>query len=299
MFQGNVKYQNVGFITPQGYPFHLGSLGHFNGFPGGINNQSNTGPVPSFYAPSGPIADYGVVADSAWYIDSGATNHVTKDAGIFQSYYVFGGTNKLYIGNGLGLDIQHIGSALLSTLSTIPIHLNNILHVPAIIKNLLSVSKLLTNNDILIEFHSTCCFVKAKNSRTVLLKGIAKGGLYQVEGLTTVSNAAVPSNTRSNALSVTFESVSSVKHHHESMIIHLGVFDAMHTDVRLSGENIVPFNNEGSTALSASYSKSVDCNLLHKRMGHPIIHALKHIIKHLNSDFDMNKNIKPDFCNAC
>lgn len=38
LFQGNVTYQNVGFITPQGYPFHPGSLGHFNGFPGGINN---------------------------------------------------------------------------------------------------------------------------------------------------------------------------------------------------------------------------------------------------------------------
>lgn len=34
-------------------------------------------------------------------------------------------------------------------------------------------------------------------------------------------------------------------------------------------------------------------------MGHPIVHATKQIIKQLNSNFDVNKDIKPNFCNTC
>ena len=49
----------------------------------------------------------------------------------------------------------------------------------------------------------------------------------------------------------------------------------------------------------ASYNKHVDYSLLHKRMGHPTTHALKQIMKCLNSNFILPKDIKTQFCDAC
>ena len=59
--------------------------------------------------------------------------------------------------------------------------LNNKLHVPFIIKNLISVSKFTKDNDVIAEFYSDCCLVKDKNMRKVLLKGTLKEGLYQLD----------------------------------------------------------------------------------------------------------------------
>ena len=57
------------------------------------------------------------------------------------------GNKKLTIDNGQGLAIKHIGHFFLST-SDKTILLKNILHVPSIIKNLLSISKIVCNNDV-------------------------------------------------------------------------------------------------------------------------------------------------------
>lgn len=102
---------------------------------------------------------------------------------------------------------------LINTLSTSSIYLNNILHVPAITKSLLNISKLLHNYAVLIEFHPTMCFVKDKNTETILLKGIVRGGLYQVEGLIAVYSVIVSSNVKPNAMFLPSKSVSSFKHH--------------------------------------------------------------------------------------
>lgn len=166
-------------------------------------------------------------------------------------------------------------------------------------KIFLSVSKLLADNDVLIEFHETFCFIKTKNrGGIILLKRIARG-LYQVEGsLAAVSNVVAYNNTRSNIF-VSPQSVSSVSPYPVSMLNHLRISNIMHSNKRLSNANNVQFNNEASKALFASYSKFVDYNLLHKRIGHLTVHALKQIMKQLNSAFDMNRDIKLEFCNAC
>ena len=44
-----------------------------------------------------------VVNDTNWYLDSGASNHVTK-----VEYY---GSYQVHIGNGVGLSIKHVGQS--------------------------------------------------------------------------------------------------------------------------------------------------------------------------------------------
>lgn len=48
-------------------------------------------------------------------------------------------------------------------------------------KNLMSVSKLIANNDVLIEFGSYGCQVKDKNTGIILLKGKLRNGLYEFQ----------------------------------------------------------------------------------------------------------------------
>ena len=82
-----------------------------------------------------------VVNDTNWYLDSGASNHVTK-----VEYY---GSYQVHIGNGMGLSIKHVGKSAFSSTYTFKIlSLKQLLHVPTITKNLLSVLKFAHDNDV-------------------------------------------------------------------------------------------------------------------------------------------------------
>ncbi|KAH9744520.1 retrovirus-related pol polyprotein from transposon RE1 [Citrus sinensis] len=290
-FQGYLAYQAPSFIYPQQMPEFQANNGnyHHGVFPGSAANPMFAGQATS----SAPVATYGTVADSAWYLDSGATNHVTQDPGIFVHCSAYFGNDKLHVGNGMGLAIESIGSAVIQTLSTSYLYLNNILLVPAITKNLLSISKLLADNNAFIEFFDCACFVKAKNTGIILLKGIARAGLYQVENLSAVCDSSkfpVPVSSLS-------KSVSVLKINAVSMFAQ---FDSSNTLSQLQVPvNDFQFNKTAFMTSAVSNSKSVDCNILHKRMGHPTVHALHQIMKRLNSNFPIDKTIKPQFCDAC
>ncbi|XP_024039589.1 uncharacterized protein LOC112098179 [Citrus clementina] len=83
-------------------------------------------------------------------------------------------------GNGQGLQITHVGNACLYTSFGSCIHLHNTLCVPKITKNFISVSKLLSDSDITIEFSSDACFLKYKVKGTLLAQEIVEGGQYKL-----------------------------------------------------------------------------------------------------------------------
>lgn len=90
------------------------------------------------------------------------------------------GNEKLIISNGHGLTISHIGSSHLAV-GNHKLLLKNLLFVPHITKNLLSISKLTTDNSLIIEFCGNTCFLKDKKKRTILLEGVAMKGLYKLK----------------------------------------------------------------------------------------------------------------------
>jgi len=55
--------------------------------------------------------------------------------------------------------------------------LHNMLHVPAITKNLINVSKFAKDNNIYFEFHANLCYVKNQETHQILLQGVIKDGL--------------------------------------------------------------------------------------------------------------------------
>ena len=64
-----------------------------------------------------------------------------------------------------------------------PLKLTNILHVPAITKNLLIVHQFALNNNVFIEFHAFFCLVKDNKTEQVLLKGTYKDCLYVLDNI--------------------------------------------------------------------------------------------------------------------
>ena len=119
--------------------------------------------------------------DQNWYVDSGATNHVTanlQNLSLHQDYKV---KCKLIVGNGSQLKISHIGDIFLhSPHPQKPLVLHNIIHIPKITKNLISISQFTKDNDVVIEFFSDCCLIKDKVTTITLLDGALKQGLYKL-----------------------------------------------------------------------------------------------------------------------
>ena len=82
--------------------------------------------------------------DITWFIDSGATNHVTPDPGNMSQSTEYMGKEHLTVGNGNSLPITHTGFLFISpnTHTNTHLKLKQILCVPKITKNLLSISKI-------------------------------------------------------------------------------------------------------------------------------------------------------------
>ncbi|KAL4354348.1 hypothetical protein GQ457_06G012990 [Hibiscus cannabinus] len=123
------------------------------------------------------VATPEMVDDNAWYPDSGATHHLTKDASNLQPTTTFQGSGNVQVRNGHLLPINSSGQSVFFTKSK-QFQLKNLLFVPGITKNLLSVSKFTQDNQVSVEFFPRCCQVKDLQSKEVLLQGQEINGLY-------------------------------------------------------------------------------------------------------------------------
>uniref|UniRef100_A0A2N9EUK2 Reverse transcriptase Ty1/copia-type domain-containing protein n=1 Tax=Fagus sylvatica TaxID=28930 RepID=A0A2N9EUK2_FAGSY len=116
--------------------------------------------------------------DPNWYPDTGATHHLTNDlANLNVRADDYNGNDQIRVGNGTALPIHHIGTTQLTAPSTSFI-LQNVLHVPTITNNLLSVQKFTSDTNTFIEFHPKLFNVKDQVTRRTLLQGPSRNGLY-------------------------------------------------------------------------------------------------------------------------
>ena len=83
------------------------------------------------------------------------------------------------MGDGVGLPIQHMGKSFFhSPYASTVLKFNQLLHLPFITKNLISVSRFATDNKVFLEFHVDVCFVKDQVSKAILMQGQLRNGLY-------------------------------------------------------------------------------------------------------------------------
>ena len=119
---------------------------------------------------------YGV--DTNWYVDSGATNHFTNALEKVTMSEKYHGQDQVHNANGEGMEINHIGHAIVKTPSR-NIHLRNILHVPKTEqKKLLSVHRIALDNKVFLEFHPYFFLIRDQVTRNILYRGRCVHGLY-------------------------------------------------------------------------------------------------------------------------
>ncbi|PHT34013.1 hypothetical protein CQW23_25813 [Capsicum baccatum] len=91
-----------------------------------------------------------------WWMDSGATRHVCANKELFSAFTPAQVEEKIYMENSVTIKVEGTGKVCLKMTSGKVLTLNNVLYVPELRKNLISVS-LLDKNGF------KCVFVFGKN----------------------------------------------------------------------------------------------------------------------------------------
>ena len=99
---------------------------------------------------------------SGWILDSGATDHMCSDKGAFSNYSTC--TNRITLGDNSSIECIGKGDVHVSSLN---LTLRNVLHVPRIAKNLISVSAL-TSMGYQVFFEGRSCTISKDFSSTNL-----------------------------------------------------------------------------------------------------------------------------------
>ena len=160
-------------------------------------------------------------------MDTGASHHISQDLQQLTLANSYPGADQVIVGDGTGLKITHTGNSIIQT-SVKPLYLKQVLCVPKIQSNLLSVSKLCQSNGCSVEFFPNRFVIKDLNSGQALLQGPLKQDLYHL------SIASTPSSSP-QALHTSIQSASSLHHKlgHPSSKIIKHLIDSHHLPIKL------------------------------------------------------------------
>ncbi|XP_022156563.1 uncharacterized protein LOC111023438 [Momordica charantia] len=121
--------------------------------------------------------NYATLASSnpSWLTDSGCNAHVTADLDQLSTASEYSGDEQIGVGTGQSLPIAHTSSGILHT-STSSLKLCNLLHVPTISSNLLSVHQLCVDNNCFVVFDYNYFYIQDKFSGMILFQGPSQNG---------------------------------------------------------------------------------------------------------------------------
>ena len=115
---------------------------------------------------------------SQWLLDSGGSHHIASDLNNLSLHSPYNGSQNVMVGNSANLPITHTGSIFLPS-SQRNLKLTNVLCVPSMHKNLISVNKLCKANNVFVELCPYDFQVKDLQTGTTLVTGKANGGVYE------------------------------------------------------------------------------------------------------------------------
>ncbi|KAI0498995.1 hypothetical protein KFK09_019895 [Dendrobium nobile] len=184
-----------------------------------------------------------------WYLDSGASTHLTNSVDNLSQAQSYTGTDAITIGDGRSLPVAHSGNGILSTPYR-KIHLKNLLHVPHLFHNLISISKLTQDNNISVNFNPSSFDIKDMKTNRVLLSGPNHKGLYPVHSASKIESRTTSLATRVNKELLWHQRLG---HPHERIIAAVSAQDKslhipnnMHfcSDCTTSKGHRLPFSNK-------------------------------------------------------
>ena len=114
-----------------------------------------------------------------WLADSGTSDHLTANLNNLSVQSQYKGPDQVTIGNGQSLPINHIGNATLHT-KYHDFTLKNVLHVPRIALNLLSVHKFFLHNNYSCYFDANQIKIQDIPTGKLLYKGLSENGVYPI-----------------------------------------------------------------------------------------------------------------------
>ena len=158
-------------------------------------------PPPGFYSSGAPLPSWdqqALLSDFStmtlqppqqreWYFDSGATTHMSSDAGTLSQSTPTQLPCSIIVGNGHSIPVISAGHAALSN----SLRLNNVLVAPNLIKNLISVRQFTSDNNCSVEFDPFGCSVKDLLSRKEIVRCDSSGPLYPLRLSASTFHAAV------------------------------------------------------------------------------------------------------------
>lgn len=247
---------------------------------GSAHSRFGSGLVPPSH--QAYLAASSTMKDDSWFLDSGATHHVTADSSNMASQSDYKGKGKLVVGNGTSFSISHVGSTLLP--ASKPFTLYNILLVPSITKNLISISKFTCDNDVVMEFKSQCCYIKDKATKTILMQGFFKNGLYQLE---------VPCPHQFPTSKFSSGQKQNLAYHVYLSKNHSGCISDVPSSTCIKFESI---HFSLCSKCDSCNKKSSVVNMWHHRLGHPTQAILSEM---LNTIHVPHFNSTLSFCTAC
>jgi hypothetical protein len=111
-------------------------------------------------------------------LDSGASHHVIANLNHLSLHAPYTESDDVMIEDETGLSITHTGlTSLLTNNSTFK--LNDVLCVPDIKTNLISIYQFCVTNNVSVEFLPTCFQVNDLHTGATLVQGITKDGVYE------------------------------------------------------------------------------------------------------------------------
>ncbi|KAI0507536.1 hypothetical protein KFK09_013662 [Dendrobium nobile] len=138
-------------------------------------------------------------ASNDWFLDSGASSHMTHSLENMSISAPYRGSDNITIGDGSSVSIENSGKGLLPTPSR-KIFLSHILHSPALKYNLLSISKLTRDNNLAVIFDPNGYSFKDLTTHQIILQGPCTDGLYRIQTPPVNNNqTALHTRTRSSS----------------------------------------------------------------------------------------------------
>jgi len=89
----------------------------------------------------------------SWIIDSGATDHMTNSSNLFCTYTPCPSSRKISVADGSLTTVAGLGDVKLSP----EFNLRQVLHVPKLISNLISIQKLTKDMNCCVTFFPSYC----------------------------------------------------------------------------------------------------------------------------------------------
>lgn len=113
------------------------------------------------------------------YSDSGATTYIISDFGNLSIASKYEGGDQITTANDSSMKILYIGNSSFICNDRL-LHIRNLLHVPSTSKNLISIKKICSDNNVAFEFDCAKVLVRDKITNKVLLEGGTKEKLYTI-----------------------------------------------------------------------------------------------------------------------